>query len=1532
MVAWYPLDEQAGATTVQDIAPAPFSTINDFGNTQPGPVQSGGPMAVVGKVGAGALYFFGPHIQVPHSADLNFPSGLSIDAWIRVVDCGHGSGGVWAPIVDKWDPATQTGFSFFVDQPAPATGFLKLQLNNVLFTSTNSLPTSANPVANVGPWVHVAVTVDPTSNLGVFYINGAVAGVFVPPAGALANALPMLIGEMRPPGGRCELAIDELELFDRALSAQEITAIYLADSAGKCRPGPKPDAQICVEKFHDLNGDGNWGPNEPPLGGWQFVVTDSASNVVGMITSAVPGTPPGCLTLTAGTYVVTELLQAGWTNTTPLSQTVTLQAGQSTNLLFGNVGCLPPPPGMVAWWPLDDATNQTTVLDLAGANHGTPKNSAGVTIPVGIPTLWQLPDPGVFGGSLLPVVVDPSTSPPRGAFFFSDTYVEVPHHPSLNIGSNGLTITLWVWPTMGSGGPQPLVEKFDLASMNGYSLYLQPSGPNVFVLTLNLNGTVLTGPVISTSMTPSDWHFVVARLNASGQVILGACDMFSNCTNMVAGTVANFITTNTAPLWLSRSGVASPTGVDVRAIRVGLDEVEVFDRALSLAELQAIYAAEVVGMRKCPPLAEVCIIKFHDLDGDGVQDPGEPGLSGWQFVVNPAPLGLGTNVVTTGPVGSVCFGVSAPGTYTITELPQAGWTNMTPISQTVTVAPGQLTNVLFGNTTIQPGIATICIFKFHDLDGDGVQNPNEPGLSGWQFVVNPPPQGLGTNVATTGGLGGSICFTVNAPGTYTITELPQAGWQPTCPASQTVTVSPGQTVSLSFCNRRVCGDLNEVLNTGFNQSTTTLIPVGGLDDNWRITADPDPSTTEPRPADVVATTSWPAPQPGSQWISFKPSAVPIGPAPTLYSYQYCFCLAEGFSNAQLNLSIWADDIVDTVLLNGNVIGGGGGNFLGAPLNVATTNQALFRSGTNCVTIVVRDTHEGLTGLNVIGSVSATNGMCCCVAAPSGLVAWWPLDDATNQTTVLDLAGANHGTPKNSAGVTIPVGIPTLWQLPDPGVFGGSLLPVVVDPSTSPPRGAFFFSDTYVEVPHHPSLNIGSNGLTITLWVWPTMGSGGPQPLVEKFDLASMNGYSLYLQPSGPNVFVLTLNLNGTVLTGPVISTSMTPSDWHFVVARLNASGQVILGACDMFSNCTNMVAGTVANFITTNTAPLWLSRSGVASPTGVDVRAIRVGLDEVEVFDRALSLAELQAIYAAEVVGMRKCPPLAEVCIIKFHDLDGDGVQDPGEPGLSGWQFVVNPAPLGLGTNVVTTGPVGSVCFGVSAPGTYTITELPQAGWTNMTPISQTVTVAPGQWMYVVFGNKTIQPAPATLCIFKFHDLDGDGVHDPNEPLLPGWTVAVKYTNNVVALSLVTQTNPVCVQIYPGTFHVSEVLPLPPPGWPWPLPLWSPTVPASGTYSNVTFLPGQTVTLAFGNRKNIKIVGTGWTPPNPTRRLVIRMTAEPGQWYQLQYRESLNPDSPWRDWGEPVQATEPEVRFEVPVDAKQRQLYLRGIEKKDIWR
>lgn len=1011
------------------------------------------------------------------------------------------------------------------------------------------------------------------------------------------------------------------------------------------------------------------------------------------------------------------------------------------------ISCFQVPPGLVAWWPLDDATNQTVVLDNFSTHHGTPRDSNNNTIPVGIPTLWQLPDPAVFNGTLLPVVVDPATSPPRGAFFYSDTYVEVPHHANLNIGTNGLTIVLWVWPSLGSGDPQPLVEKYDLTTTDGYSVYLDPLGPTSFVVRMNLNGTVVTGPTISTSMTPSDWWFVVARVTPGGAVTLGACDMAGNCTNISAVTVPNFLTANTAPLWLGRSVVASPTGMDLRAIRLGMDEVELFGRALSQAEVQTIYAAEVTGLRKCTPApgsGQLCVRKFHDLDADGTPDPNEPSLPGWQFVVTDAASNV-VGVVTSTPPGTVPGCLTLPaGSYTVTETLQPGWTNTTPLSQTVTLQPGQTTNLVFGN--------------------------------------------MG-------------CF------------------QP----------------------------------------------------------------------------------------------------------------------------------------------------------------------------------------------------------PPGLVAWWPLDDAINQTVVQEWIGGLNGTPRNSANVTIPVGIPTLWQLPDPGVFGGTLLPVVVDPSTTPPRGAFFYSDTFVEVPHHANLNIGTNGATIVLWVWPTLGTGGPQPLVEKFDAASTNGYAVWLDNLGSGTFGLRLNLNGTLVTGPSFSVSMQPSDWRFIVVRVAPGGAVVLGACDMVGNCTNSAAVTVANYLTTNTAPFWLARSDVASPAGT-VRAIRVGMDEVEMFNRALSQSELQTIYTSELAGLRKCAPptgVAELCIAKFHDYDGDGIQDPNEPGLAGWSFLLNPAPPGLGTNVVTTGPGGLVCIPVLAPFTYSIAEMIQSGWTNTTPGTQTITTAPGQATNVVFGNMQTPTGMAELCIFKFHDYDGDGVqdpnepglagwqfvvnpaplstgtnvvttlaggaicmgvsapgvytiteiaqsgwtnttatnltiavspgqltnlyfgnaltsgparicvlkyhdwnlngvHDPGEPVLPGWTILIKdplgNTNQVV----ITSTNFVCVTVpAPAVYHVSEVLP--PPIGPW-VP-WTPTSPASGTYSNVTVAPGQTVNLLFGNRKNIK-----WWPPvvNPSPlRLILRASVEPGESYQLEYRESLDPDAPWIPVGEPVLASEPEVVFEVAIPAAQRQGYYR---------
>jgi uncharacterized repeat protein (TIGR01451 family) len=614
MVAWYPLDEQNGATTVSDIASPPASTVSDTGTPKPGPVGSSGPNPVPGKVGAGALYFFGPFVEVPPSADLTFTGDFSIDAWIRVVECGMSGGGVLAPIVDKWDPTTQTGFSLFVDQPSPSTGFLKLQLNNMLFTSTGSLPTGANPLANTGPWVHVAVTVDRTSGVGTFYINGTPAGTFTVPAGSITNALTMLIGEIRVPGGRCELAIDELELFNRVLTPQEVQDIFNAGSAGKCRPQPGQTGQICVTKFEDLDGDGVQDPNEPLLPNWVFNVTDPSNNPVGTITTTPPGTPPACLTVAApGTYTVTEQVQSGWMPTTPNPQTVTVQPGQTVNVTFGNQG-----KAEICIFKFSD-------LDGDGKQGPNEPPLAG----------WQF----TVSPAPLPPTTSPVTTGPQGSICF---------------------------------------------------------------------GVAAPGTYTITEQVQSGW-------------------------------------TVTTP---------NPQTVTVTPGQL----VNVF-----------------FGNRPQP--GEICVVKFEDLDGDGVRDTNEPLLAGWQFTVTDAsntPVGT----ITTGQTQPTCLKSVAPGTYTVTETVQSGWTVTTPNPQTVTVAPATSSVVEFGNKRVT---YQICGIKWNDLDGDGVKDPNEPGLPGWTINMVFQTPGGPLDVQTTTDANGQYCFTGLAPGTYTISETLQSGWIQTFP-------------------------------------------------------------------------------------------------------------------------------------------------------------------------------------------------------------------------------------------------------------------------------------------------------------------------------------------------------------------------------------------------------------------------------------------------------------------------------------------------------------------------------------------------------------------------------------------------------------------------------------------------------------------------------------------------------------------------------------------------------------------------------
>jgi hypothetical protein len=271
MVAWWALDEAAGATTVVDIGLPPG---ND-GVPQSAPISApggplGGPGNLVTNPPDGALMFYQPstYVDVPSSTDLDLAnSDLTIDAWIRPTEVHPVLPGVveiLEPIVDKLGTGN-SGYALYLHitatcstcNPVPPSppGTQQTVVIRLVFAIGNGALTSfyqsnaiytgtfgVNPSVPIAPpwpdWLHIAVTVDRAAgSIGRFYLNGGQAGGFTPVAGVNSTAA-FWIGGTRlvpvPIAFHGEIEINELEVFNVALTQPQIQSIAAA-SAGKCK-------------------------------------------------------------------------------------------------------------------------------------------------------------------------------------------------------------------------------------------------------------------------------------------------------------------------------------------------------------------------------------------------------------------------------------------------------------------------------------------------------------------------------------------------------------------------------------------------------------------------------------------------------------------------------------------------------------------------------------------------------------------------------------------------------------------------------------------------------------------------------------------------------------------------------------------------------------------------------------------------------------------------------------------------------------------------------------------------------------------------------------------------------------------------------------------------------------------------------------------------------------------------------------------------------------------------------------------------
>lgn len=187
-------------------------------------------------------------VVVPNdpTAAFNFTGAFTIDAWIFIDQYSTQFG----PVVSKWDDIAGANRTYFLAIESTPFGANRLRFDvsrNGLFAGTNSAIRYSTGAVPTGQWVHVAGVFDPSQavvddRLKV-YVNGVdVSGqAFVPAqvTSVFVNTEPLRIGAGDLGSNARDFfdgRIDEVELFDRALTGAEIAAIFGAGTSGKTIP------------------------------------------------------------------------------------------------------------------------------------------------------------------------------------------------------------------------------------------------------------------------------------------------------------------------------------------------------------------------------------------------------------------------------------------------------------------------------------------------------------------------------------------------------------------------------------------------------------------------------------------------------------------------------------------------------------------------------------------------------------------------------------------------------------------------------------------------------------------------------------------------------------------------------------------------------------------------------------------------------------------------------------------------------------------------------------------------------------------------------------------------------------------------------------------------------------------------------------------------------------------------------------------------------------------------------------------------
>ncbi len=350
--------------------------------------------------------------------------------------------------------------------------------------------------------------------------------------------------------------IDEVQIFNGALSAAQVQSIYQAGAAGVCTVETPTTTTVSSSS------------NPIDVGAsLSLTATVTPSTATGTMTFMDGATTVGTSPVSSGQATLsTSTLAFGSHSITAVYSGDTSYSGSSSAPFVQVIGisglaCAPVPADGIAWWTFDE-TGGGTSADWFGLDPGTWVNS-------------PVPAPGEVLESLR---------------LNGSNYLTVPNSPLWNFGANDFTAELWAnWDTQPGGSIGNPASVFVADDDGG-------GGQNKWIFALG--GGVLELIVYNTAQPPPNYFLVQAPFApVVGQWYHLAVTKTGTLYTIYVNGNAVGSEVSTAPIGAATAPLTIGQAEGLGYMQGRLDELTIYNRSLSPGEIQLIYGAGNFG--KC---------------------------------------------------------------------------------------------------------------------------------------------------------------------------------------------------------------------------------------------------------------------------------------------------------------------------------------------------------------------------------------------------------------------------------------------------------------------------------------------------------------------------------------------------------------------------------------------------------------------------------------------------------------------------------------------------------------------------------------------------------------------------------------------------------------------------------------------------------------------------------------------------------------------------------------------------------------------